>query len=122
MIRICFQKNATAGLGAFLILCLAVMTVLAQSEYAKRTYDAAQGAAVLKKVIGPPDKTIDLFNKAEAITDFPYTRSASGNNAPSLAPERIIVLSKEFGDLTDSWGQADLEAVPATLPGEVVAA
>jgi plastocyanin len=125
MMRTCFQKNASVGLGAFLILCLTVMTVLAQSEYAKRTYDAAQdGAAanVLKKVMGPPHKAIDFFNKAEAIADFPYIRSASWINAPSLAPERIVVLSKEFGDRTDSWRQADLEAVPATLPGEAVAA
>jgi len=125
MKRTCFQKNASVGLGAFLILCLTVMTVLAQSEYAKRIYDAPQHAAaakVLKKVMGPPDKAIDLFNKAEAIADFPYVRSASGNHAPSLAPERIVVSSKEFGDRTDSWSQADLEAVPATLPGEAVAA
>lgn len=70
MMKDCFQKSTSAvGLGAFLILCLTVMTVLAQSEYAKRTSDAAQGAAaakVLKKVIGPPDQTIDLFNNAEA--------------------------------------------------------
>jgi plastocyanin len=125
MMRTCFQKNASVGLGAFLILCLTLMTVLAQSEYAKRTYDAPQhavAAKVLKKVMGPPDKAIDLFNKAEAIADLPYIRSASGNHAPSLAPERIVVSSREFGDRTDSWSKADLEAVPATLPGEAVAA
>ena len=66
MMRTCFQKSASVGLGAFLILCLTVMTVLAQSEYAKRTYDD--------------------------------------------------------GDRTDSWSQADLEPVPATLPGEAIAA
>jgi len=121
-----FQKSATAfGFGAFLILCLTVMTVLAQSEYAKRTYDAAQHAAaakVLKKVMGPPDKAVDFVNKAEAIAVFPDIRSASGNNAPSLAWERIVALSKEFGDRTDSWSQPDLEAVPANLPGEATAA
>ena len=125
MMRTCFQKSASTGLGAFLILCLTVMTVLAQSEYAKRTYDAAQHAAaakVLKKVMGPPDKALDLFDKAKAIAVFPYVRSASGNNAPSLAWERIVALSKEFGDRTDSWSQADLEPVPATLPGEAIAA
>jgi|GEM_PF-1084310 len=127
MMRTCFQKSASVGLGAFLILCLTVMTVLAQSEYPKRTYDAARHAAaakVLKKIMGPPDKAIDLSNKAEAIAVFPYIRSESGNNAPSLAPEGIAALSKEFGDRTDSWSQADLEGVPAdtTLPGEAVAA
>ena len=70
MMKTCFQKSTSAvGMGALLILCLTVMTVLAQSEYAKRTADAAQGAAaanVLKKIIGPPDKTMDLFNNAEA--------------------------------------------------------
>lgn len=70
MMKNCFRKSTSAfGLGAFLILCLTVMTVLAQSEHAKRTDDAAQDAAAAKalnKVIGPPDKTMNLFNNAEA--------------------------------------------------------
>lgn len=127
MMRTCFQKNASVGLGAFLILCVTVMTGLAQSEYAKHTYDAARHAdagKVFKKIMGTPDKAIDLFNKAESIAVLPYIRSESGNNAPSLAPEGIAALSKEFGDRTDLWGQADLEVVPAAaaLPGEPVAA
>jgi len=128
MMRTCFQKSASVGLGALVVLCLTVITVLAQSKYAERTYDAAPqttAAKVLKKIMGTPDKAIprDLLNKAEAIEIFPYIRSESGNNAPLLAPEEIAALSKELGSRTDSWSQADSGAVPAeaTLPGEAVA-
>jgi plastocyanin len=129
MMKTCFQKSASAvGLGTLLILCLTVITVLAQRKYEKRTYNAATHAAaakVLKKIMGTPDKAIPrhLLNKAEAIGVFPYIRSESGNNAPLLAPEEIAALGKELGSRTDSWSQADSGAVPAeaTLPGEAVA-
>ena len=116
MMRTCFQKNASVGLGAFLILCLTVMTILAQSEYAKRTYDAARhaGAAkVLKKIMGPPDKAIDWSNKAEAIAVFPHIRSESGNNAPSLAPERIAALSSRLAVVKVSM--RNMQFYPQTL-------
>jgi plastocyanin len=124
-----FQKSASAvGLGTLLILCLTVITVLAQSKYAKRTYDAAThavAAKVLNKIMGTPDKAIPrhLLNKAEAIRVFPSISSESGNNAPLLVREEIAALSKELGSRTDSWNQADLGPAPAepTLPGEATA-
>ena len=58
--------------------------------------------------MGTPDKAIprDLLNKAESIAGvFPYIRSESGNNTPSLAPEGIATLSKEIGVRTDLWSR-----------------
>lgn len=104
MMKTCFQKSASAvALGTLLILCLTVITVLAQSKYAKRTDDAATHAAAAKaltEIIGAPDKAIPihLINKAEAIGVFPYISS-------------------------DSWSKADSGTTPAepTLPGEATA-
>jgi plastocyanin len=39
-----------------------------------------------------------------------------------LTAMTVLALSKESGDRTDSWSQSDLEAVPATLPAEAIAA
>jgi plastocyanin len=129
MMKICFQKSASAvGLGTLLILCLTVITVLAQSKYAERAYDAATHAAateVLKEINRTPDRAIprSVFN-TEAIGVFPFISSESGNNAALLAPEGIAALSKEFVGRTDLRSHADLEVVPAaaTLPGKAVAA
>lgn len=91
----CFQKSVSAvGLGTLLILSLTVITVLAQSKYAKRTDDAAThpaAAKVLKQIMGTPDNVIPkhLLNKAEAIGGFPYINSESENNAPLLVAEEI---------------------------------
>jgi len=130
MMKTCLQKSASAvGFGTLLILSLTLITVLAQSKYAKRTDDAAPHAAaaeVLKKINRTPDRASPshLLNKAEAIGVFPFISSESGNNAPLLVPEQIAALSTELGSHTDSWSQANAEAVPAeaTLPGEAVAA
>jgi plastocyanin len=61
MMKTCFQKSASAiAFGALLILSLTLITVLAQSKYAKRADDAATHAAaakVLKKIDRTPDRS-----------------------------------------------------------------
>lgn len=115
----CFQESASVGLGALLILCLTVITVPGQTKVGKRMNDGALHTSAAAKVGSEtmePDKAIprDLLNEMEAIpAGFPYVRSESGNNASSFAPEAIATLREEIAGRSDSWRQAELEAVPA---------
>ena len=70
------------------------------------------GSAVMQ----PWEKTLTDAKIADALT---YIRSEWGNNAPAVAAEGIAALRKELAGRTESWTQADLEAVPAdaNLPG-----
>jgi plastocyanin len=70
------------------------------------------GSAVMQ----PWEKTLTDAKIADTLT---YIRNEWGNNAPPVAAEGIAALRKELAGRTESWIQADLEAVPAdaSLPG-----
>jgi plastocyanin/mono/diheme cytochrome c family protein len=70
------------------------------------------GSAVMQ----PWEKTLTDAKIADTLT---YIRSEWGNNAPPVAAEGIAALRKELAGRTESFTQADLEAVPAdaNLPG-----
>jgi mono/diheme cytochrome c family protein/plastocyanin len=75
-----------------------------------------KGAQYGSAVMQPWEKTLTDAKIADVLT---YIRSEWGNNAPLVAPEGIGALRKELTGRTESWTEADLEAVPAdaNLPG-----
>jgi plastocyanin len=57
---------------------------------------------------------INLLNKTGELGNVsPYICIEPGNNAPSLAPERIETLDTEVAGRTDLWSLADLKSAPA---------
>lgn len=70
------------------------------------------GSAVMQ----PWEKTLTDAKIADVLT---YIRSDWGNTAPPVAPEGIAALRKELASRSDSFTQADLEAVPldSNIPG-----
>lgn len=75
-----------------------------------------KGAQFGSAVMQPWEKTLTDQKIAEVLT---YVRQEWGNTGGPVAPEGIAALRKELAGRTESWGQADLEAVPADteLPG-----
>lgn len=80
-----------------------------------------KGAQYGTAVMQPWEKTLTDQKIAEVLT---YVRQEWGNTGGPVAPEGIAALRKELAGRTESWGQADLEAVPADteLPGGAPAA
>ena len=69
-----------------------------------------KGAQYGSAVMQPWDKTLNDQKIADVIT---YIRSEWGNSAPPVSAEGIAALRKEVGGRTESWSEADLQAVPA---------
>jgi mono/diheme cytochrome c family protein/plastocyanin len=80
-----------------------------------------RGAQYGSAVMQPWEKTLTDAKIADVLT---YIRSDWGNNAPPVAPEGIAALRKELASRSDSFTEADLQAVPAdaNLPGSSEAA
>ncbi len=69
-----------------------------------------KGAQYGSAVMQPWEKTLTDAKIADVLT---YVRSDWGNNASPVAPEGIAALRKELAGRSDSWTEADLQAVPA---------
>lgn len=80
-----------------------------------------KGAQYGSAVMQPWEQTLNDGKIADVLT---YIRSDWGNNAPPVTAEAIAALRRELVGRTNSFTQADLEAVPAdaNLPGETDAA
>jgi plastocyanin/mono/diheme cytochrome c family protein len=88
------------------------MIVLKGLQGPLKVHGAQYGSAVMQ----PWEKTLTDVKIADVLT---YIRSDWGNNAPPVAPEGIAALRRELASRTDSFVEADLQAVPAdaNLPG-----
>lgn len=75
-----------------------------------------KGAQFGSAVMQPWEKTLTDQKIAEVLT---YVRQEWGNTGGPVAPEGIAALRKALAGRTESWGEADLQAVPAAteLPG-----
>lgn len=69
-----------------------------------------KGAQYGSAVMQPWDKTLNDQKIADVLT---YIRSEWGNTAPPISAEGIAALRKEVAAHSESWNEADLQAVPA---------